>query len=337
MKPYLTTLLSGLSLSFCLLLSATASRGQDSASRHMIRIYEDNDLIKVFGDISDKGYTNGTRLDYYYVKSHDSRFFLDKLMPKAGAQSVNTFGWSLMQVMFTPEDLKATEPDVSDWPYTGALVLSHSLHSSNPVKKYNLQTELVGGVMGKASMAEQLQKGIHKLIKSDEPMGWDKQYPTDVLLNLNITLEKMLWHYKGVLEVMGGGQAMLGTMLDGAAVYGQIRVGKMLPYFDGLISQYARPFRQKNKLQCYLIARPSLEWMGYNAVIEGGVFNGKSDYYKEREQRVSSNRSISRRLDLGLVLGYGNVSLSFTQRIMPRLVDGLNHERLGNISLHVGW
>lgn len=313
-------------------------KAQDSSNyRHMVRVYEDNDLIKVFGNTSDKGYTNGTRLDYYYVKSHDSRFFLDKLMPKAGKASVNTFGLSLMQTMFTPEDLKATEPNVSDWPYTGALFLTHSLHSSNPQKTYNLQTELVAGVMGKASMAEQLQTVIHKLIKSDKPMGWDKQYPTDILLNLNIALEKQLWHYKGVLDVIGGGQVMAGTMLDGASVFGQVRIGKMLPYFDGLMPQYTRPFRQKNKLQCYLVARPSLEWVGYNAVLEGGVFNGKSDYYKDKKETTSPNHSISRRLDLGLVLGYGCVSVSFTQRIMPRLIDGLYHERLGNLSLYIAW
>lgn len=337
MKPYLTAVLPKVFLSLCLSLPGLTSKGQDTACRHMIRIYEDNDLIKVLGDISDKGYTNGTRFDFYYLQKKDSRFFLERIMPKAGKQSVNTFGISLMQTMFTPEDLSATEPDVSDWPYTGALTLSYSLHAANPVKQYNLQTEIVGGVMGKAAMAEQLQKVIHKLINSGEPMGWDKQYPTDVLLNLNMSLEKMLWQYKGVLEIMGGGQAMLGTMLNGASLYGQIRIGKMLPYFDGFIQQYARPFKQKNKLQLYAIARPSFDWIGYNAVLEGGLFAGKSDYYKGKEAQVSPNRSISRRLDLGLVLGYGQVSFSFTQRIMPRLVDGLNHERLGNISLHIAW
>ena len=319
------------------LLSSWSSEGQDSSYRHMVRIYEDNDLIKVFGATSDKGYTNGTRLDYYYVKRHDSRFFLYKMMPKAGKQSVNTFGFSLTQTMFTPEDLTATEPNVSDWPYTGALTLSHSLHSSHPRKKYNLQTEVVAGVMGKAALAEQFQKVVHKLINSGEPQGWDKQFPTDVLLNLNVSLEKMLWQYRGMLEVMGGGQAMVGTMTDGVSIYGQVRLGKMLPYFDGLLQQYSRPFQMKNKLQLYLVARPSIEWIGYNAVMEGGIFAGKSEYYREAEQRVSPNRSISRRLDLGLVLSYGPVSFSFTQRIMPRLVDGLNHERLGNISLYVAW
>lgn len=320
-----------------LLLSSFTALAQDSTgSRHMFRIYEDNDVIKLFGALSDKGYTNGTRFDYYYVHTGKPRFLPDKLMPKAGAAAVNTYGWSLMQVMYTPENLRAAHPDVSDWPYSGALVLSHSLHSANPVKKYNIQTEVVVGVMGKASLAEQLQKSIHKLIAAPDPQGWPYQYPTDVLLNINMAVEKQVWQYRSLLDITAGAQGMLGTMIDGASVYSQVRIGKMLPYFSGLLPQYVQPFKKRDKLQLYLVARPALDWVGYNAVLEGGVFAGKSDYYKNGPT-ADVNHSISRRLDLGLVLGYGNISLSFTQRILSKAVDGFGHQRLGNISLYIGW
>jgi hypothetical protein len=334
-KPYYCT--ARLTCCLTVLLAfAMPSYAQDMQYKHMLRAYEDNDIIKLFGDISDKGYTNGTRFDYYYVKDHKSNFFIDNWMPKAGPQSVNTFGIGLMQTMYTPEDLTLKDPDVSDWPYTGALFLSHSLNSSNPVKTYSLNTEIIAGVMGKASMAEQMQKTIHKIIASDEPMGWDKQYPTDVLLNLNFSLEKQLWHYGHVLEVIGGGEGMAGTMINGASLYGFIRIGKIQPYFNGFIQQYTKPFHQKNKLQIYMIIKPALDWVGYNAVLQGGVFNGRSDYYQTAE-RAPVNNSISRRLDLEMVAGYGCASISFTQRIMPRLVDGFSHQRLGNISLHIAW
>lgn len=322
-------------LLLCLIPSwSLKASGQDSTYRHTVRVYEDNDVIKIFGPLSDKGYTNGTRLDYYWIKEQSS-FFLDKLMPRAGKQAVNTYSLGLMQTMYTPEDLNATEPDVSDWPYTGALFLSYSQHSSNLAKGYNLQTELIAGVMGRASMAEQLQTVIHKMISSAKPMGWDKQYPTDILLNLNLSLEKRIWQYHGWFEAAGGAQAMLGTMLDGAAIYGLVRIGKMNSYFSGLLPQFVN--RKKHRLQLYFTARPSLEWITYNAVIDGGVFAGKSDYYKDSDHTTSSNRSLSRRLDLAAVLSYGPVSLSFTQRIMPRLLDGLSHERLGNLSLYIAW
>lgn len=320
-----------------LLLSPFVTRAQDTtASSHMFRGYEDNDVIKLFGALSDEGYTNGTRFDYYYTRTTTPRFLPDKIMPKAGAAAVNTYSWSLMQIMYTPENIRTTEPDIKDWPYSGALFISHSLHSANPVKKFNLQTEIVLGVMGKASLAEQLQKGIHKLIASPEPEGWQHQYPTDLLLNINMTVEKQFWQFRNFIDIVGGAQGMVGTMIDGGSVYAQVRLGKMLPYFKGLLQQYVQPFRNRNKLQLYVIARPSLDWIGYNAILEGGVFSGKSDYYK-KDGTPDINQEISRRLDLGLVLGYGNISCSFTQRILSKSVDGFGHQRLGNISLYVGW
>jgi lipid A 3-O-deacylase len=322
-----------------LLVSATVTFAQEQQAScdHMFRFYEDNDVIKLFGDVTDKGYTNGTRLDYYYVKKHPSRFFLDKWLPKAGKKAVNTFGLSLTQVMYTPTDIETTQPSLSDWPYSGALYLSHSLHSSNAEHKYNFQTELIAGVMGPAALAKQVQTGVHKVIASPKPMGWENQYPTDVLLNLNFTAEKQIWQLRNRVEVLAGGQVMAGTMMSGASIYAQVRVGKMTPYFEGWIQQFAKPFSQKNKLQVYLIARPALDWIGYNAILEGGIFNGKSDYYKDKSNTADVNHEISRRLDLGIVCGFGNVSVSFTQRIMPKLVDGFGHQRLGNLSLYVGW
>ncbi|PSK93076.1 lipid A deacylase LpxR family protein [Taibaiella chishuiensis] len=319
---------------FCIPFHALAQ--DTTASRHMFRVYEDNDAIKLFGALSDKGYTNGTRFDYYYTRPGTPRFLPDRLMPRAGKAAVNTYGWSLMQIMYTPEDIRAAQPDVEDWPYSGALFVSHSLHSVDPVRKFNLQTEIVLGVMGRASLAEQLQKGIHKVIASPDPQGWPYQYPTDILLNINIAAEKQLWQYRRLLDITTGAQGMLGTMMDGASVYAQLRIGKMLPYFDGLLQQYVQPFRNRNKLQLYLVARPALDWVGYNAVLEGGVFGGKSDYYKQNDA-ARVNHGLSRRLDLGLVLGYGNISLSFTQRILSKAVDGFGHQRLGNVSLYIGW
>jgi len=313
---------------------------QDSLySKKMVRVYEDNDLLNIIGTPGDKGYTNGTRLDFFYRKKHASRFFVDRWLPKAGDGAVNTFSWSLMQVMFTPQDIAAVHPDVKDWPYAGALYMTHALHSANPVKKFSFQSEVVAGVMGPAALTAPFQRFIHRNIGSARPEGWNYQNPTDVLLNFNFTAEKMFWHFKQWLDVTGGAQGMAGTMLDGASVYTQVRIGLMSPYFNCLISQYVKPFAALRPLQVYLVARPALDWIGYNAILDGGVFAGKSDYYKQNEggdpERI--NHAITRRMDVGIVFSYGNISCSFTQTILPRLVKDFSHQTVGNLSLNIGW
>ena len=49
----------------------------------LFRMYEDDDYFNIRGKGTDKSYSNGTRLDFFYQKKNKSRFFLDKLMPSA--------------------------------------------------------------------------------------------------------------------------------------------------------------------------------------------------------------------------------------------------------------
>ncbi|KAA5532529.1 lipid A deacylase LpxR family protein [Taibaiella lutea] len=317
----------------CLALAAKAQK--DSVYHHMFRVYDNNDIFKLLGDVSDKGYTNGTGIEFYYTKDHTSRFFLDKWMPKAEAEAINTFGISVTQDMYTPSDISTSQPDVRDWPYSGALYFTHSLHSYNPLKKYKISSEIVSGVMGKGALTKQMQTFIHSFIASDKPSGWGKTYPTDVLLNINLNYEHAIWSAP-YLEILGGGNAMLGTMLDGASAYSYIRVGKMVPYFDNFISRFAKPFGQKNHLQFYLFAKPMLEWIAYDAVLQGGVFEGKSDYYKD-SNALKANHDVSRSIEYGLSLSFGPVGLSFSQTTMSRLEDGLQHQRVGSLAVQVAF
>ena len=54
-----------LSLAFGFLLMENIL-AQDTAHRHMFRIYEDNDFLNITGNGTDNSYTNGTRFDFFY-------------------------------------------------------------------------------------------------------------------------------------------------------------------------------------------------------------------------------------------------------------------------------
>jgi len=312
---------------------------------HLFRIYEDNDFINVAGKGTDKGYTNGTRLDYYYNRSTPSRLFLDKWFPAAGPKAVNTFSYSVMQVMLVPNDLSRTLPDKDDWPYSGSLVVSHGLYSANPAEKWSIQTELTTGVIGPSSLARQTQTLFHSLIHSTKPMGWAVQMPTDVLLNLSMQAERLFWQPGKALELIGGGQVQVGSMLDGVSLHALIRTGYMKPYFDGYTRQFTSAKVQgqaqgrDRRLQLYFFLRPAVQWWNFNALLEGGLFRGKSSYYAGIDSKGESPslRRITATVDVGLVLVIGNVSLSITQKEMSPLIHSVSDQTIGNISLTVGW
>jgi lipid A 3-O-deacylase len=121
-----------------ILLYLNNANAQRAEATKMFRVYED--FLNVSGNGTDRSYSNGTRLDFFYEKQ-TSRGLLHKLMPKAGDSSRNIYGWSLMQLMVTPKNISATTFFPNDYYYAGALFATHSLHSYNSKKKYSFQTE----------------------------------------------------------------------------------------------------------------------------------------------------------------------------------------------------
>jgi lipid A 3-O-deacylase len=322
---------------FCSALHAQ----ERSSYAHMFRFYYDNDFINLAGKGTDNEYTGGMRLDYFYTKNHPPRFFLDRWLPKAGRNAVNTFGWSLMQVAFTPDNIKKAAPDVNDYPYAGGLFAIHSMHSSDPLRRFNIQTEISVGISGPFSYAAETQEGIHRWINYQLPMGWDHQMPTDLLLNFSITGEKLLWQQGKWLEASAGAAIKAGTMEDAATVYGLIRIGKMAPYYDGFLSQNGSPRENKpRRFQVYAVARPGLYLTAYNAFVDGGVFAGKPAYYRQIHGDAvpyATDHNIHPVIDAGLQIVSGKISLSITQKIMPTLLKGYPPHAVGNFSFTVSW
>src|SRR5437016_356541 len=93
------------------------SAAQTDGRTWLLRVYEDNDFLNLSGNGTDNAYTNGTRFDLFYTKNHPSRFFIDRLLPKAGDSSLNVFGFGIMQIMVTPNDITVPYDQPDDYPY----------------------------------------------------------------------------------------------------------------------------------------------------------------------------------------------------------------------------
>lgn len=246
------------------------SFAQQETPRHMVQVYWDDDFINFYGHGTDRAYTDGTRFTYFYTKKKPSRFIIDRLMPKAGDSSLNVFGLGLAQVIFTPDKIINPNFQPNDYPWSGSAFITHSLYSYNEKQKYDFQTELVLGVNGPASLARQAQEMIHHLIDDEQPQGWKYQFGNSLILNLNFTAEKQLLHYGNFLEVIGGGQVQVGTGINAASAYSIIRIGKMNPYFQGLMTQYGRS-ATRSKIQFYLVIKPRVQLVLSNAILQGGL------------------------------------------------------------------
>ncbi|MFC3829505.1 MULTISPECIES: lipid A deacylase LpxR family protein [Niastella] len=323
-----------------LCMISVKSFAQTKEPTRMFRVYEDDDYFNIKGNGTDKAYSDGTRLDFFYEKKNKSRFFLDRLMPHAGDSSKNMYGWSLMQVMATPNNISTTEYQPHDYPYAGALLAIHSLHSYNPEKKYNFQTEVMAGVRGPASLAEPVQKGFHSLINYQKPMGWDNQLRTMPLVNINFIAEKQFLSIGNWIEVNGGVQAAAGSLIDALTMYPMIRIGRMSPYFDGYVNQFGS-FQRNGKLvktQYYFVFKPMADLVAHNSLLQGKRKNENDDNVDTNNDEPAKNiRHLASNVQFGAVIAHGNFGMSYTQTYSNSYIKGLYRHSVGNLTMSVRW
>ena len=153
-----------------------------------VRFYLDNDL---FGG-TDENYTNGARLTWI-SKSRELEDLpglyrsLDWLLHqgdrRGGSPWLYNIGVSLTQLMFTPEDVFATELIEDDRPYAGWLGLGFSLHAKTAKDLHSLELSL--GVVGPSSLAENSQDSLHSLRDIEKSQGWDNQLENELTVNLH--------------------------------------------------------------------------------------------------------------------------------------------------------
>jgi lipid A 3-O-deacylase len=334
---------------FCLCLMCFAVRvsAQNPASStdslsHMFRFYEDDDFINIWFDGTDDAYTNGTRIDYFYRAAHPRRFFLNRWMPGAGDSSVDVYGWGAMQVMYTPDDISSPAYQPNDYPWSGGLIGIHSRYSYNPKKHYDIQTEVVLGVMGPAAMDRLTQSLTHSIIDYYSPAGWAHQFSNALLLNVNFTVEKQLASFGSVVNIIGGSQLYTGTMQNGAALYPMLIIGKMNPYFDGFFGQYSSMGGDNNhpRWQIYFFAKPELQLFLSNALLQGGIFTTNPNIHELSDTTLPSYHALQNwvpSFTYGMNTSYGHWGFSFSQIISAATLRNLYCHNYGNISLFYSW
>lgn len=322
-----------------LLVMALLQPGSAQEYRHVLRGFDDNDGIDLRGMGSDEGYTNGTCIELLF-QPRKKNILLTRLLPKAGEGSINTYGFGVMQVMYTPNNIEMPFPPENDYPYAGGLYATHTFHSANPLKKLNLQSQIVLGFMGPGTGAEGFQKFIHRTFGFITPRGWDTQMPTDLLLNYNFTIEKEIASNNDWLDITAGAEAKAGTMENSVHLFPMLRFGKKFSYYSGLIQQFTPPEGAGKRWQLYGIIKPGVEMVLYNAFYQGGMLNKSSPLHSKSDpfqyHRVDPEMWVGR-FDFGAVASTGNLSVYFLQSIRTREVQNIRPHSVGTISVQIAW
>ena len=300
----------------------------------LFRFYDDNDFLNVNLHGTDKSYTNGLRLDIFYTKSKTAYPFLNRIFTKGENENMVVHGWSLSQLMFTPNDLSQTAFQPDDYSYAGALTLTHNITSYNSKGKFSFQAGFTAGIRGSAAMGEGVQKFVHKLIQDELPQGWHHQLKTTPLINFNFSAEKQIAGYGRILEVIGGTELSAGTMLNALSVYPMLRIGLMNSYFEGILNQFSSDVKTHNrrKMQLSFTVKTKVSLVISNAMIQGQVIDNQEGMSPTKNNQNISNMVAE--LEYGIVIVYRHFGIGYTQKPTTAYKKGLYGHNVGNISLY---
>ena len=244
--------------------------------------------------------------------------------------------FSVGQIIQTPDDLDRSDLIEDDVPYAGVLVGTINVYSFNANKFNGLQ--LVVGVVGPPSLAEQTQKAFH----NKDPKGWTHQLHTEPILNLNFMVKRKLLKYRFSNEFScdldAGGYGDVGNLFTQASLVTDFRFGYNLP--DGFTyNPYPAGFNLNYKAE---LPRDNNKWSFYITLgisTSGFLRNLLFDGNTIRDSHSVDKKNFVAQFFGGIHLVKGKFALRFYVLVTTDDVDidcdykGSDNERFGTILL----
>jgi lipid A 3-O-deacylase len=282
------------------------------------RLNYENDFFSA----TDKYYTQGIHLEL--VAPWLRNFPFSKLLVHPLAWQIK-YGVGIEHDGYTPTNIDKPFVLYGDRPFAACLFLKTFLIATDADKKERFSSALSTGVIGQAAGGAEMQTGIHRWLNDLTPHGWPNQLHNDVILNYQVDVEKQLLSYSNIFLLDVDAMGRLGTLSDKAGVGGAIMIG----YFQ---SPFGDKCGKKQYLQVYAYEHPEVDVIGYDATLQGGMFNHSSPY-------TISSDNISRIVfqnRFGFVVNYKWLYLEYFQSLLSSEFRTSDYHVWGGIQISVG-
>jgi len=230
------------------------------------------------------------------------------LAPLRQIGQTQTFIATLHHEVWTPSTIRADSILRGDRPYAGVALLRIKAEYNRPSTKWWFAREVTLGVIGPAALGREMQTRIHRATGDFLPLGWQYQVQNDVLLNASFLANRKLLTRRR-FSLNAGALAQAGTMAVKATL-GMNTSARVL----------GKGSRRGASL--FLLAGAEGSAIGYDARLQGGVFNRRSPY-------VLQGHEISRAVGMAwtsvaLQLRQVGVGFDYTWRTRE-FASGLSH------------
>lgn len=316
MRTFVYRSIAAIALLAC---AALPARGADTSAPGVAAWFSeaqfllDNDMLAR----TDRYYTNGFKIggavklgDIWSPLRIPGNVALGIARPDPGLEVFG--GIFLGQNMYTPKNIGESRPQPFDRPWAGWMYLGTVLQVVQPDGKVLDSVEFDIGMVGPASLAEQVQRNWHALIGAPEPRGWGNQLRNEPGFLLAYMHKRKVGTTR--FDIIPHAGVTLGTVLTLARVGGIARFGHNLSGFGPDRIEPSGALLQNTRASIQPGGRPQWEYYGFvgadaryvahNVFLDGTVF---------RDSPSVDKRHYVRDLSVGVSLRYRAWRVGFTR------------------------
>ena len=319
-------------LTFANEITATPKIDHDGADYYSA-VYE-NDLYYL-GD--DEGYTHGSFWSWGYNDRNNLAetlpswidYLTDKTYLTSYSDRQYNHSYTVAHLIQTPSDFESPALIEDDLPYVSLAAWQAKVGSYSDHTKDNIS--LLLGMVGPITYGEEMQKAIHSMIGSPDPMGWDHQIDNEFVFQ--IKADRMWRVYETAFEstefdVLTGVVGAVGNYRSEAGSGIGIRWGQQLR--QNFSSASVFPNAKFNNISMsphgwYLFANTSTHYVLNDIFIDGNTF---SDSHSAELTHFQLSMSI------GVMVNFYNWNLAYSMLYQSdEFEDQKNATKYGSVSL----
>ena len=279
------------------------------------RFHYDNDYFTK----TDQYYSQGITLEFVHPSVR--KFPLAKLLYKPWS-STPKYGVSFNLFGYTPTSILSDSILYGDRPFNANISLQTFLIQEDPARKQQVAIAFSLGVMGPAAQGYEIQYGIHKWLDNPLPLGWQHQIKNDIILNYQVNYEKQLLGTGNHFLLNSTAEARVGTL--------NTSLGGGFNFMAGRFNKrYAGSDARKKKAAYYFYGQSRVNVVGYDATMQGGLFNRKSPYTIP----LADIERLTFQADAGIIINFKKFYLSYTQSFLTKEFSTGTYHRWGGMSM----
>jgi hypothetical protein len=286
-------------------------------NNHYFRFTYENDFFRG----ADRYYTQGIQAEI--VAPGLKHIPLMRLLVRP-RYAYATYGLAFCHAGFTPTSIQSDNILYGDRPFAGYLAASLFATATDTINNQRFSSRLTAGIIGPAAGAGEMQSYIHRSLGNNiDPHGWQHQIQNDIIINYQLNYEKQLFRYNNLLAISALGKLYAGTLNTRANFGITLCAGQLSPSYR----TRSKPF------SIIAYTTPSVSAVGYNATLQGGLFNRTSPY------TISAN-GISRIIfqnHFAVVITYKRLQLEYSLDYITKEFTTGKHHGWGGVGMLLMW